>query len=282
MYLISIFLIYISLFFVYPSFILDIVASVLTIPIYYLKLYRFNDINGNIKSVFPEKSDEEVLSINYNSTKITILNFLIGFFGRILYKYTLYANSIEVNIPDNIMTDLENEGIILVGSHYGTFYNAVIYLGTLLNKNIHMVHKSQKFIDNILYPKKFYKKMNFIQLKSGKTFSILEELDKGCIGLACDQRPSQNSKAKEKVIFLNNEVEFHLGPAILLKKTNRKLWCFNALYENYKTIITFTRLEDKVIDRNNLKDVTQIIANRLTEEIIYSPDQYLWFHRRFK
>lgn len=282
MYLISFFLIYISLFFVYPSFILDIVASVLTIPIYYLKLYRFNDINGNIKSVFPEKSDEEVLSINYNSTKITILNFLIGFFGRILYKYTLYANSIEVNIPDNIMTDLKNDGIILVGSHYGTFYNSAIYLGTLLNKNIYMVHKSQKYVDNILYPKNFYKKMNFIQLKSGKTFSILEEIDKGCIGLACDQRPSKNSKAKEKVNFLNNEVEFHLGPAILLKKTNRKLWCFNALYKNYKTIITFTRLEDKVIDRNNLKDVTQIIANRLTEEIVCNPEQYLWFHRRFK
>ena len=59
---------------------------------------------------------------------------LFSFFGKILYKYTLYANSIKVAIPDKIITDLENEGIILVGSHFGTFYNSVIYLGTLLNK----------------------------------------------------------------------------------------------------------------------------------------------------
>ena len=221
MYLISFFLIYISLFFVYPSFILDIVASVLTIPIYYLKLYRFNDINGNIKSVFPEKSDEEVLNINYNSTKITILNFLIGLFGKILYKFTLHINSIEIDIPKKLKDDIKDNGIILVGSHFGTFYNSAIYSGTILNKNIYIVHKSQKYFDNILYPKNFYKKINFIHVKSGKTFSMLEEIDKGCIGLGCDQRPSKISKAKAKVNFLNNEVEFNLGPSLLLKKNIR-------------------------------------------------------------
>jgi len=247
-----------------------------------MKLYRYNDINSNIKLVFAEKSDKEVLNINYNSTKITILNFLIGFFGKILYKYTLYANSIKITIPDNIMTDLKNDGIILVGSHFGIFYNGGIYLGTLLNNKIYAIHKSQKFIDNILYPKNFYKNVDFINLDKGNVLYNLSRKNQGAVLLYCDQRPSKNSKAKEKVNFLNNEVDFHSGPAILLKKTNRKLWCFNALYKNYKTTITFTRLEDKVIDRNNLKEVTQIIANRLTEEIVYNPEQYLWFHRRFK
>ena len=232
----------------------------------------------NIKLVFPEYSESKVNNILFKSTKITVINLISGILGRLLYL-TDHYHSIDVNIPDQMLKDIDKNGIILVGSHFGLFLD-IRYLGFFTNKKITVIHKSLKILTPFICPNNCFNNIKYYQMKKG--FSIFEQISnikKEVVMLACDQK---SHNGKQKINFLNQLVSFHYGPAVLSLKNNKSVWSCKNLYdlENKKSYWTFTDITNKCQNNTDF-DLTQKIADILTQDILEHPEQYFWLHDRF-
>lgn len=274
-------LLIVPIFIFYPLYLIEFIASILASIYCFLKVHRYKLIEKNIKYVFPEKETKEVKAIAYKSTKVTFMNYLVGLFGQLLYKYSYYFNTIKYKIPEEIKEDIERNGIVLVGSHYSLFLNSAIYFGIICNCVTNLIVVNQGIVHNLLYPKGLYKNYNHILFKKGQTLNnIIKNNSKDIIGLACDHRV--NNENYPNVMLLNKNVKFPVGPGYLIKNTNRKLWSFNFYYDekNKKTILNLQKIN--VNDSDTIDSISQKIADNFSQLILNNPEQYYWIHDRFK
>ena len=233
----------------------------------------------NIELVFPEYSESKVNNILFKSTKIAVINLITGNFGRLMYL-TNHYRSIDINIPQQMLKDIDKNGIILVGSHFGLFLD-IRYLGLLINRKINVIHKTLGILTNFILPNNYFNNIKYIQKKKKcSIFDQLLDIKKEVIMLACDQK-SHNDK--QKIKFLNQMVSFHYGPTVLSLKHNKSIWSCKNLYdlENKKSYWTFTNISSQLSTESSPYEITQKIADVLTQDILKHPEQYFWLHDRF-
>jgi lauroyl/myristoyl acyltransferase len=232
----------------------------------------------NIELVFPEYSESKVNNILFKSTKISIINGLNAILGRLLYV-TNHYKSIKYNIPEQMIKEIDDKGIIMVLSHFGLFLEGK-YLGKFTNREMYWVYKIQKWLSNLIYPDNYYHKTFGILYQSKKTFNDLIKINNGIIGLACDQKAYNTDK---KIKFLNQLLTFHYGPALLSLKTKRKIWYINIRYDldTKKQIWKFINISNQLSQKSSSYEITQKIADILTQDILEHPEQYFWLHDRF-
>ena len=270
----------------YPNYVLNYISQIINYMLFKIKpkifKQRYRIAKANIEKVFPKKSASEVEEIIYLSMQIQILNFIVGLCGQLLYKYTNYFKSIKYIVPEELEEDRKQNGILIIMSHYGIFYNITIYAGCILNERTYMLCHSQKQLTNILYPKNIYKNNVFVHYTQEKEIITIQKLAKmnkqHTIIMGCDQRANRSTT---EVSFLNQVTTFHTSPISIMKTSKRKIWSCHVCYDNKKkeTIIRFEKVE---IKKESLKETTQEMANHLSEKIIANPNQYLWVHDRFK
>ena len=270
----------------YPNYVLDYISQIINYMLFKIKpkifKQRYDIAKANIEKVFPNKSASEVEEIIYVSMQIQILNFIVGLCGQLLYKYTNYHKTIKSIIPKELEEDKKQNGLIIIMSHYGIFYNITIYAGCILNHRIYMLCHNQKQLTNILYPKDIYKNNVFVHYIQDKEIIAIQKLAKlnkqHTIIMGCDQRANRSTT---EVSFLNQVTTFHTSPISVMKTSKRKIWSCHVSYDNRKkeTSIIFEKVE---IKKENLQEMTQEMANHLSEKIIVNPNQYLWIHDRFK
>ena len=231
----------------------------------------------NIELVFPDYSNYKVNEILFKSTKITVINVLNAILGRLLFV-TNHYKSIKYNIPEQMIKDIDEYGVVLVGSHFGTFED-IKYLGKIINRSVRVVYKKQKIVNSLLYPENTFYKTNYFEYNNNIFWKLLE-LKKGIIGLACDQKSYNN---KQKINYLNQIVTFHYGPALLSLKTKRKIWSFKFKYDldTKKQIWKFINISNQLSTESSPYEITQKIADVLTQDILKNPEQYLWGYDRF-
>ena len=232
----------------------------------------------NITLVFPKFDNKKTQQILYQSTKVTIINGLSGLFGRYLY-HTNYYKNININIPDKLLRDVDNHGIVFVTPHYGNMYNYSNYISHFTNRKTNTVYKKQKYINHLFYPSNTYSNTNFIPFDSNTLYKLIR-IKGGIMTLACDQK-AYNKKPKIK--FLNHLVKFHYGPALLHLKTGRKIWYIDITYDlkTMKQQAYFVDISSLLTKNSTDKEITQKIADTITERIMLHPEQYLWTHNRF-
>ena len=262
----------------YITYLLDKVASTLSYILLTLSTKYYNIAKKNISLVFPDFGEQKVEQILYQSLKVSIINGLSGLFGRCLYRTNYYKN-ININIPDKLLRDINNNGIILVTPHIGIMYNISNYLGYFTKKNTRVVYKKQKYINHLLYPSNTYSNTRFIPFDSDTLYKLMK-IKGGITSLACDQKAYNN---KPKIKFLNHLVKFHYGPALLHLKTGRKIWYIDITYDlkTMKQQAYFVDISSQLIKNSTDTDITQKIADTMSERIMLHPEQYLWFYNRF-
>ena len=188
-------------------------------------------------------------------------------------------------IPSQFYRDLEKNGIILVGSHYGLFETSYSTLNKFPPYICHLPYKSlqgkeKERINDYLFNNDFYKRVQFIKIKRGETFKKLLKIKKGIILLGCDQRPPLN--ANIAVTFLNQPaLPFHIGAGLLKLKTKRKIWGICYFYNEYTKRIHIKIYKIPILKGMGLKEISQEIANSFSYNIINNPEQYMWCHNRF-
>ena len=247
------------------------IASVL----YYYIPKRKNVAIKNIQTAFPKCSDIWVANTLKKCYKFFAYNF-IQFLA--LPKST---DSIKIQI--NGQTALDNaieqgKGVILISSHFGPWEILGHWLGVNNYQLRGVAHKQKnKGANRFFEEKRQLSGIKHIYRKVGVDvlYNILEE--KKILGLVSDQ------DAKNKGIFINffnKPASTHKGAAIFHLNTNAPMIygiCIQTGFQEYKIeLIPITSV------KNTMEDITQEYTLTLERIIQKYPEQYFWFHNRWK
>ena len=266
-----------SLFIFYPIHYLDFFASIIAFIFcnFFKSHKRYQIAKYNLIKVFPNENQQFIKNNIYLSTKICILNLLVGLFGILIYHSTYAEEYIQINIPEKLKNQEKSRGILLLSCHYGLFYIFIIFFGKISNINNYHIHHKQKNINNFLYNKSY---KNTYYIKTNNTIYNVLNIKKKIVNILCDHKYKKN---KNEINFLNNKYKFQISPYYIYKKTNRKIWLGYVDYNtiNKKVIVSFEELKN--IDDLNQNQITQKIADHFSEKIINNPDQYFWMYNLF-
>ena len=259
-------MIYIILFFIatilhviktnYLVLFINLLSYIFAIIYYFLKLKKNKIVNKNLNLVFNNISFIRKQSIIINCYKNFIFNIIIAllqylFGDSFLHKY--YSKK-SFKIYKKIQ---------LILCHFGMFYDPST-ASKLFDKRVSCVYKGN--FD-------FYINKNIKMFQHNKiNFDKLNKYD--IIFTSIDRRGNN----LPKVFFLNQELSFHNKLVKISLLENRDLYF-------YYVKINWNNLEVKLekIEKENrdLKEIIQIIADKMTEIIINNPEQYLWNYNRF-
>ena len=247
------------------------IASVL----YHYIPKRKNVAIKNIQTAFPKCSDIWVANTLKKCYKFFAYNF-IQFLA--LPKST---DSIKIQI--NGQTALDNaieqgKGVILISSHFGPWEILGHWLGVNNYQLRGVAHKQKnKGANRFFEEKRQLSGIKHIYRKVGMNvlYNILEE--KKILGLVSDQ------DAKNKGIFINffnKPASTHKGAAIFHLNTNAPMIygiCIQTGFQEYKIeLIPITSV------KNTIEDIIQEYTLTLERIIQKYPEQYFWFHNRWK
>ena len=243
-------------------------------------LYEYLDIRKkqalrNIKTAFPHLKHNQVEKILKN----TYLNFCHNFVELVSFPNSYKNIQIEVKGERILQSFLkQRKGIVFITGHFGAWEilgqwvarNVPLFVGVAQkqkNKGAHNFFINQRELAGTKH---------IIRGKSVKEmYKVLS--NNGLLGLVSDQ------DAKSKGVFVDffgTPASTPKGAALFHINTRAPLLlgvCFKENFQKYH--IHFKAINTK---NKSLEEITQEYTSQLEFYIKQYPDQYFWFHRRWK
>ena len=269
-------------------FFLDIISTGFAYFITYTNILKYkkkHNIKGyyniildkNIELICKEKKKSEKNKIKFNTIKLFILNIFISLSQKIINNYKLFSSVIDNSQHDDkFINDIKNNKIILVGFHYGIYYD-YSYLFSKFNYNtLSIIKLKNEFIKNIIFDNNSTKN-NIGILNNNFINNIFNDYPINCI--ICDQHNNRSIKYQ----FLNNKALFNSYPADIHKITKRSIWCTYSKYDliNKKIIVKIVPIQRKY-DNTPKTEIMKKIIDIFDNEIINNPEQYNLLYNKFK
>lgn len=236
---------------------------------------RKNQARKNLRKAFPKINNHRLEKL----LKHTYKNFCHNFIELITFPKNFDEIKIKIKGEEILRSQLkQNKGIIFVTGHFGaweilgqwTAQNVPLFVGVAhkqKNKGAHKFFIKQRELAGT--------KHIFRGETRKKMYDVLN--NNGLLGLVSDQ------DAKKRGVFINffgTPASTPKGAAIFHLKTSAPLLfgvCYKESYKNYT--IEFLSIKTKNLD---IKQITQNYTIKLEKFIKKYPDQYFWFHRRWK
>ena len=244
-------------------------------------------IEENLKLVFdnklPKNEIEEIKSYSY-------------------FNMTLWALSLIESLDmsdEQLQTDVEienryiidqlkskNEPIILISAHYGNMEILSSYLNRFVTTICQVARKSNfKEMDDFIV-KSREKAGAKIVFRDGAVKKLVKALmKKEVVSLIIDQNISSKSGGTE-VEFLGKKANQASTAAVLSRKFNAKVVpvaIFNKEDYKYKIKVYEPISPIKTNDeQSDLKQISQLHANAISDIILTDKKQWFWPHKRFK
>ena len=274
------------LIFILPSSLRNLLAKFLAFAFMKLKKKRFHIVMTNLDLAFGEtKTKEEKLEIAkkcyYNFAKYLGINFILN-------QNTTKQNILEQVVFKNehFLLDAIRSGrpIIVTTAHFGQWeifglavaarFGASSVLGRKLDSSV---------MDKILRANRAQFDVELID-KDGGAKDILKALKaRRIVGILVDQ----NTAPKDgiKVQFFGKDVLHTPAASVLAQKTNALI--INAFIyqkgENLNEICFEEPIDINAFDREDaVQKATQMQCNACEEMVRARPEEYFWFHQRFK
>ena len=250
--------------------------SKLYLLFYYLDFFRRPIIMKNLDIAFPDKEKKEKIKIAKNTYK----NFLEFFEDIIEFKKNPKYDEIKVIGEEYILNAINsNKPIILVTGHFGNWEITPKFIVKKYKKPMAVIMRK------IEHEKinKFFKKIRAnedIKLinkrKSAKEIikSLLKE--KRILGVLIDQY-TRNKEAP--IIDFFKPTPFNPAVSKLAKTTKAIVIPGFCYKENGKYFIEFKKPKEF---EGSIEKFTQWQADEIKEMIKRYPDEYYWFHNRWK
>lgn len=244
---------------------------------YYLIKKRREIALANLKLAFPDKTDNERKRIAKESYKIMSKAFI----STLWFEEYLKTN-VELEDFDRFSSIKEKgNGIVVALIHMG---NMEASLKAAEKYRVITVAKTQRnpYIDNFITESR--KKMNVTLLKKSKQTSrkLVEEIEeKNVIALFSDHRDKGST-----VEFFGEKTVSPTGAINIALRHNLPLVIgYNVMHED-NTCTTYFTKELELVKTNSFKnDVkvnTQHMINLIENIIKNHPNQWMWFHDRWK
>ncbi len=252
----------------------------------HLSKRHFGVVGKNLKIAFPGKTGEE-----HTKLKDAVYRHFASVFVEIIYMFVKkkpgkLLKEIEVNNIEILEKALEKKkGVIVFSAHFGNWELIPYILSRHLKRNIGSIARE---MDNPLVEavvKRFREHMgSTIIYKKNSIRTMLKMLeDNQVIYLLIDQ----NTIEKEAVFveFFGQTVAAVPSVSLLHLKKNKPVVPLFLHYEKDKIVldlleeIQFTPGGDHTRD---LEELTQLCTSIIEENIRKYPEQWFWFHNRWK
>ena len=274
------------LIFILPSSLQKMLAKFLAFAFMKLKKKRFHIVMTNLDLAFGEtKTKEEKLEIAkkcyYNFAKYLGINFILNqnTTKQKILKQVVFKN-------EHFLLDAIKSGrpIIVTTAHFGQWeifglavaarFGASSVLGRKLDSSV---------MDKILRANRAQFDVELID-KDGGAKDILKALKAGrIVGILVDQ----NTAPKDgiKVQFFGKDVLHTPAASVLAQKTNALI--INAFIyqkgENLNEICFEEPIDISTFDKEDaVQKATQMQCSACEEMVRARPEEYFWFHQRFK
>ena len=236
---------------------------------------RKNTALKNLKIAFPDKSDEWI-----NTTLKKCYSFFTYNFLQFL-AFPFNPNSIEIEVVgkkylNNAIN--ENSGTVLVSAHFGSWEILGYWFGINNYPLVGIAQKQKNKGANLFFEEKRQLSRTKQVYRKSSMDSLYEILNANKIlGLVSDQ------DARGRGIFVdffNKPASTHKGAALFHLNTNSSLIfgiCVQKNIGNYR--VEFNPINPK---KKSVEDITQLYTNIIEQSIKKYPEQYFWFHNRWK
>ena len=251
---------------------------------YYLIPIRKNVVHNNLKIAFSELSDKEIKKLAKKTYKNLFIVLLEILYLPHLKKENI-ENLIHIKNPEVINNALSlNKGLIFVSAHFGNWEILALAAALKLKTQFSIVTKPLRnpFVDQYInnWRTKYGNKIVPLGLSVKNIFREL--LEKKIVALLADQRAGENSI---KLKFFNRQTHVYEGPAVLSIKTGAPLIFAIAIRDNdytYHVHLQEIPQPDLENEQARIKLMTERYISLLEDYIRIYPEQWLWFHNRWK
>lgn len=236
---------------------------------------RKNTALKNLKIAFPDKSDEWIntrLKKCYSFFTYNFLQFL---------AFPFDPNSIEIEVVgkkylNNAIN--ENSGTVLVSAHFGSWEILGYWFGINNYPLVGIAQKQKNKGANLFFEEKRQLSGTKQVYRKSSMDSLYEILNANKIlGLVSDQ----DARGKGVFVdFFNKPASTHKGAALFHLNTNASLIfgiCVQKDIEKYR--VEFIPINPK---KKSTEDITQLYTTIIEQSIKKYPEQYFWFHNRWK
>ena len=274
------------LIFIMPSSLQNMLAKFLAFAFMKLKKKRFHVVMTNLNLAFGEtKSKEEKLEIAkkcyYNFAKYLGINFILNqnTTKQKILKQVVFKN-------EHFLLDAMKSGrpIIVTTAHFGQWEIFGLAVAAHFGPSSVLGRKlDSSVMDKILRANRSQFDVELID-KDGGAKDILKALKaRRIVGILVDQ----NTAPKEgiKVQFFGKDVLHTPAASVLAQKTNALI--INAFIyqkgENLNEICFEEPIDISMFDKEDaVQKVTQMQCSACEEMVRARPEEYFWFHQRFK
>ena len=274
------------LIFILPSSLQNLLAKFLAFAFMKLKKKRFHVVMTNLDLAFGEtKSKEEKLEIAkkcyYNFAKYLGINFILNqnTTKQKILKQVVFKN-------EHFLLDAMKSGrpIIVTTAHFGQWEIFPLAVAAHFGPSSVLGRKlDSSVMDKILRANRAQFDVELID-KDGGAKDILKALKaRRIVGILVDQ----NTAPKDgiKVQFFGKDVLHTPAASVLAQKTNALI--INAFIyqkgENLNEICFEQPIDISTFDKEDaVQKATQMQCSACEEMVRAKPEEYFWFHQRFK
>ncbi|ARJ56756.1 lipid A biosynthesis lauroyl acyltransferase [Campylobacter cuniculorum] len=265
--------------FILPKSLLNFLALFVAQITFWCNSKHRKIIDINLKLCFPEKSPEErkqiALKIYQNFAKFGI--------DCIENQNTTKEKILKKVHFDNeellIKAVHSKRSLILTTAHYGNWeLCALAYAARFGAMSIVSRALDSKAMDKILSQNRTQFDMQIIDKKGGLKKMIKALKDKRTLGILTDQDASANESMRVK--FFDKEVNFLMGASVIAKKMDALLLSAFIYQKEGKYHIKCFEIQDSRLKSS--EELTFYQAKCCEEMIKFKPDEYFFFHKRFR
>ena len=256
-----------------PTFAYNITYKIIYSLLFHVLKIRQKVVLTNLRWAFPNKEKKwykKTMKLCYKFYTKEFLDFL---------SFPRYYKNSKINFSNfEVLSNALNKknGVILLGSHFGSFdklFYAMNEKGVDLtgvaykqnNRGADLFFKKirEKFINNQLY-------------KGGDARLLNESLSQNNVLILLSDQDAKNKGVNVK--FFSIDSSTHSGAAILSKRNKCPL-----IYSSITKVDGSYEVEfDEINTNNSIENIVQSYTLKIEKTITKSPEQYFWFHKRWK
>ncbi|WP_282135801.1 lysophospholipid acyltransferase family protein [Seonamhaeicola maritimus] len=267
-----------------PFRLLYAVSDGIYLLVYYFVGYRKNVVLENLKLVFPQKTEAEILSIRKKFYHHLCDMIVESIKSITISEAEMQKRYVFTNVEKIHELEKKNKSIVLFMGHYAS-WEWIFILQTQINHKGYAVYKqlSNKYFDRLV--KRIRAKYNSHLITTKETFpTLIKAKQKNELtfnGFVFDQSPVLH-KANYWQEFMGVRVPVHVGAEVLAKRLDMATLFLkvNKIKRGYYQA-TFSTI---ALNSKDLKDfaITDIALKRVEEQLYEAPEFYLWTHKRWK
>jgi len=235
---------------------------------------------NNIKRAFPLWNNEKI-NRTLEKTYIFFSNNLINFIG---FPFTWKNSTFNVSGSNFLDSSFKKgNGIIMITGHFGAWEILGKWLGDYANLFTGVAFKQKNLGAHKFFieQRELSKTQHIFKKESFKKMYRVLELN-GILGLVSDQ---DAGKKGTFVNFFGSKASTPKGAALFFLNTKSPMIfasCIQLSFQNYKIEFIPIEIKKEYLNDKDVENITQTYTTFLENYIKKYPEQYFWFHKRWK